>query len=60
MYDLKKAKRQTSIGFKVNLLLFDILSGGHIYKLSKAQTGLLYTTLCIFMLQVRLASVTSL
>lgn len=38
MYDLKKkAKRQTSIGFKVNLLSFDMFSGGHIYKLSKAQ-----------------------
>lgn len=45
MYDLKKAKRQTSIGFKVNLLSFDMFSGGHIYKLSKAQKGLLYTTL---------------
>lgn len=60
MYDLKKAKRQTSIGFKVNLLSFDMFSGGHIYKLSKAQKGLLYTTLCIYMLQVWVASVTSL
>lgn len=35
----KKAKRQTiaSIGFKVNLLLFDMFSGGHICKLSKAR-----------------------
>lgn len=60
MYDLKKAKRQTSIGFKVNLLSFDMFSGGHIYKLSKARKGLLYTTLCIYMLQVWVASVTSL
>lgn len=60
MYDLKKAKRQTSIGFKVNLLSFDIFSGGHIYKLSKAERGLLYTTLCIYTLQVWIASVTSL
>lgn len=56
----KKAKRQTSIGFKVNLLSFDIFSGGHIYKLSKAGKGLLYTTLCIYTLQVWVASVTSL
>lgn len=60
MYDLKKAKRQNSIGFKVNLLSFDMFSGGHIYKLSKAQKGLLYTTLCIYMLQVWVTSVTSL
>lgn len=64
MYDLKKKKkkrkRQTSIGFKVNLLSFDIFSGGHVYKLSKAQKGLLYTTLCIYTLQVWVASVTSL
>lgn len=34
MYDLKKkAKRQTIIGFTVNLLSFDIFSGGTIYKL---------------------------
>lgn len=56
----KKAKRQTSIGFKVNLLSFDMFAGGHIYKLSKAQRGLLYTTLCIYTLQVWVASVTSL
>lgn len=56
----KKAKRQTRIGFKVNLLSFDIFSGGHIYKLSKAQKGLLYTTLCIYTLQVWVTSVTSL
>lgn len=56
----KEAKRQTSIGFKVNLLSFDIFSGGHIYKLSKAGKGLLYTTLCIYTLQVWVASVTSL
>lgn len=60
MYDLKKAKIQPSIGFKVNLLSFDIFSGGHIYKLSKALKGLLYTTLCIYTLQVWVASVTSL
>lgn len=46
----KKAKRQKSIGFKVNLLSFDMYSGGHIYKLSKARKGLLYTTLCIYTL----------
>lgn len=50
MYDLKNTKRQPSIGFKVNLLSFDMYSGGHIYKLSKAQKGLLYTTLCIYTL----------
>ena len=55
MYDLKK--RQTSIGFKVNLFSFDMFSGGHIYK---AHRGSLYTTLCIYMLQVWVASVISL
>lgn len=50
MYDLKNAKRQMNIGFKVNLLSFDMYSGGHIYKLFKAPRGLLYTTLCIYTL----------
>lgn len=62
MYDLKKkeAKRQTSIGFKVNLLSFDMFSGGHIYKLSKARKACFIQTLCIYTLQVWVASVTSL
>ena len=55
----KKAKGKTSIGFKVNLISFDIFSGGHISKLSKARKGFLYTTLCIYMLRVWVTSVTS-
>lgn len=53
--------QKTTIGFKVNLLLFDIFSSGHIYKLSEARNGLLYTTLCIYMPQwMWIASYTSL
>lgn len=47
----KQEDQKSSIGFKVNLLSFDIFSGGHIYKLSEARNGLLYTTLCIYMPQ---------
>lgn len=45
----KQEDQKSSVGLKVNLLSFDIFSGGHIYKLSEARNGSLYTTLCIYM-----------
>lgn len=54
---IKKKDKKTSIGFKVNLLSFDII-GGHIYNLKPGKAC--FIQLCIYTLQVRVASVTSL
>lgn len=53
---IKKGKK-TNIGFKVNLLSFDII-GGHIYNLKPGKAR--FIQLCIYTLQVWVASVTSL
>lgn len=53
---IKKGKK-TNIGFKVNLLSFDII-GGHIYSLKPGKAR--FIQLCIYTLQVWVASVTSL
>lgn len=44
----QQVKRQTSIGFKVNLLSFDIFSGGHIYNYLKAWKRFCFIQLFVF------------
>lgn len=60
MYDLKKQnENHYHIGFKMNLFRYHLIPGGHIYKLSEPDS-LLYTTICIYTLQVWFANIISL